>query len=369
MALDPSIPLAVRGGDLSRLGEAFLVGQQARRQGRIDEQTILQNKFKALDERQQRVTRSLIQGAARLEPLVDANDNTAIESSLNNRISSLNELGIDTADTQRELQSFKQDPDLFKRNVKSTIQFGERLGLLKKPEKQEGFTLGKGQQRFDPQGKVIAQSTQQEEAFTLKEGEKRFDPQGNIIAQGAKKEDKAPSGFRFTEGGNLEPIPGGKADFERKQGVEKITKSIELAEAKSALVVGKVDEALELIEKEFGVTGFTGKVSGFLAGTDAFSLKKNLATIQANLGFDSLQKMRDASPTGGALGQVSERELDLLISAVAALDIGLEKDVLTKNLEEVRTHYNKWLKTVKEANTQGEQTQTTQQDTIDFNDL
>lgn len=377
MALDPNIPLAARSSDLSQIGQSFsrgirdslaveqfrerrgAVGQErelGRQQIELNEQKLLQNQFNSLDERQQRVTKSLIQGAASIESLVDSNDDSAIEFALNTRISRLNELGVDSSDTQTELKSFRENPDLFKQNVKSVINFGERLGFLKKVESQEGFTLGKGQQRFDAQGRVIAQTSQQE-AFTLKEGERRFDSQGNTIAVGAKKEDKAPNDFRFTEDGNLEPIPGGKADFERKEGQERVIKLINLAEAKSSLVISKVDEALELIDKEFGVTGFTGKISGAVAGTDAFNLKKNLATIQANLGFDALQKMREASPTGGALGQVSERELDLLISAVAALDIGLSKDVIVKNLKEVKVHYGKWLETVKKANIQSQQQQ------------
>lgn len=348
MALNPNIPLSARASDLSQLGQSISRGidntsrmQQLRQEAQLHEQQLIQNKFNALDDRQQRVTRSLIQGAASIESLVDNNDDKAIELSLNNRIDRLNELGIDTSDTQRELQTFRDNPDIFKSNIKNAVNFGERLGLLKKkPERSKGFTLGKGQQRFDAQG--------------------------NIIAQGAKEEDKAPDGFRFTETGNLEPIPGGKADFERKAGQEKINASIELAEAKSKLVVTKVDEALALIDKELGVTGLTGKVTGLVAGTDAFSLRKNLATIQANLGFDSLQKMRDASPTGGALGQVSERELDLLISAVAALDIGLTKDVLVKNLNEVRVHYNKWLETVKKANQETSATLNPNQLSVNF---
>ncbi len=361
MALDPRIPLSVRAPDLSSIQSgitnAFQL-QEFQQQSQLNQQQLLQNKFKALDVRQQKVTNSLIQGAARLESLVDENDDIGIEFALNQRIRRLNEVGVDSNDTQKELQSFKDNPAQFKKNVKSAIQLGERLGLLKPTKQQEPFTLKEGEQRFDPQGRVIAQVAQEQKSFTLGEGEKRFDTQGNIIAQGAKKEDKAPTGFRFTQGGNLEPIPGGKADFERQQGVERITKSIDLAEVKSKLVIGKVDEALNTIEKEFGVTGFTGKVSAIVGGTDAFSLRKNLETIQANLGFDTLQRMRDASPTGGALGQVSERELDLLVSAVASLDIGQTKDRLVKNLGEVRTHYENWLKAVKKANTQGGQAQT-----------
>ena len=39
----------------------------------------------------------------------------------------------------------------------------------------------------------------------------------------------------------------------------------------------------------------------------------------SSIGFDRLQAMRDASPTGGALGQVSERELSQLNASIANL--------------------------------------------------
>ena len=42
-------------------------------------------------------------------------------------------------------------------------------------------------------------------------------------------------------------------------------------------------------------------------------------TVVSNIGFERLQAMRDASPTGGALGQVSDNELRLLSSALGSL--------------------------------------------------
>jgi hypothetical protein len=62
-----------------------------------------------------------------------------------------------------------------------------------------------------------------------------------------------------------------------------------------------------------------------------------LKLIQANLGFDELQKMRDASPTGGALGQVSEKELGLLINAQKALEEGMTPEAFALELDRLRT--------------------------------
>ena len=91
-------------------------------------------------------------------------------------------------------------------------------------------------------------------------------------------------------------------------------------------------------------TGLAGKGQSFVPGTDAYTLKERIATIKANLGFDRLQQMRDASPTGGALGQVAVQELQALQSSVASLDVGLPKKELDKNLGKIQSHYAGWLK-------------------------
>ena len=61
-----------------------------------------------------------------------------------------------------------------------------------------------------------------------------------------------------------------------------------------------------------------------------------IKTLKANLGFQEIQNMRDNSPTGGALGQVTERELDFLQSAVAALDVGMSEEQIIDSLMNIR---------------------------------
>jgi len=62
-----------------------------------------------------------------------------------------------------------------------------------------------------------------------------------------------------------------------------------------------------------------------------------LKLIQANLGFDELQKMRDASPTGGALGTVSDKEIGFLINAQKALEEGMTPEAFALELDRLRT--------------------------------
>ena len=110
-------------------------------------------------------------------------------------------------------------------------------------------------------------------------------------------------------------------------------------------VITDVQEANGLIGGM--TTGLVGKAQAFVPGTDAFNLNQRLLTIKANLGFDRLQQMRDASPTGGALGQVAVQELNALQSTVGSLEIGQDRKELAKNLEKIELHYSNWIRTTK----------------------
>lgn len=153
---------------------------------------------------------------------------------------------------------------------------------------------------------------------------------------------KPPVGYRYTPDGNLEPIPGGPKDMTAKN------KAIsETAEMKAKLVTQKVDEALK--ETGFFSTGLTGEVLGMIPGTGAYDLDATLDTIKANLGFNELQAMRQASPTGGALGQVAVRELEMLQATIASLKKGQSQAKLRSGLNQVKTHYGNWKKAVDAA--------------------
>jgi hypothetical protein len=167
--------------------------------------------------------------------------------------------------------------------------------------------------------------------------------------RGAGGGEKAPTGYRFTADGNLEAIPGGPA-FQKEQNMdEKQRAKADAGIAQAERLITKVDQALE-------------KVSGWTAGvgealqpglvtrmTGAADLKADLETIKANLGFAELQAMREASPTGGALGQVAVQELVALQSTVASLDQAQSPDQLRERLGEVKKHYENWRNAVMQA--------------------
>lgn len=113
-------------------------------------------------------------------------------------------------------------------------------------------------------------------------------------------------------------------------------------------VLGDVSAAATLVSGP--TTGLVGKGASFIPGTDAYNLNQRLLTIKANLGFDRLQQMREASPTGGALGQVAVQELEALQKTIGSLELGQDKKELTNNLNKIEHHYSNWIRT-----TRGEQ--------------
>jgi len=73
------------------------------------------------------------------------------------------------------------------------------------------------------------------------------------------------------------------------------------------------------------------------------TLNQLLAQVEANIAFDRLQRMRDESKTGGALGNVSNIELDLLKSTLGSINPDMELDVFLEQLNKVQRHYKNFL--------------------------
>jgi hypothetical protein len=96
------------------------------------------------------------------------------------------------------------------------------------------------------------------------------------------------------------------------------------------------------------VTGAIGTAMSYVAGSPAHDVASNIDTIVSSIGFERLQKMRDDSPTGGALGAISEKELALLNSALGSLRQSQSREQFLKNLRRVKTHYEASVQAIRE---------------------
>jgi hypothetical protein len=96
-------------------------------------------------------------------------------------------------------------------------------------------------------------------------------------------------------------------------------------------------------------TGITNATTGWIGGTPAFDLNATVDEITSNIGFDELRAMRAASPTGAALGSVTERELALLQSVIGSLRASQSREQFEYNLQRVRDQYNRSRAAIQQA--------------------
>lgn len=237
-----------------------------------------------------------------------------------------------------------------------------------------GFAIGMRQQaarmateQEKAQAEIGLKKAQTEKALreptegkVLPPGSVMVDAQGNVIARGEpvtpKTEQPSESLKKFKELVDL-GVPPERAraiayktestDIRRELADQKVAEKAEKKVEAEKLAVSNARSVITSIGEARGlVSGFTTGLGGTLAmlpGTDARKLQNKLTTIKANLGFDRLQQMRDASPTGGALGQVAVKEIEFLQSTVATLDQLDSPAALKEALDKIEASYKRWL--------------------------
>lgn len=136
----------------------------------------------------------------------------------------------------------------------------------------------------------------------------------------------------------MEPIEGSPA---AKESAERSAKEAETRRAdalKSDVIVTDIDRAKSIINtSRVPVTGWGSMLQHFPG--PARNVSALIDTVKANTGFDALQRMRNASPTGGALGNITEKEIAYLQATVGNLELSQSKDQLLFNLDRVRDAY------------------------------
>lgn len=155
-----------------------------------------------------------------------------------------------------------------------------------------------------------------------------------------------PDGQSVTDPRAATPFVGPSAADEaqlKEQGKMKAEKIAAMPRRKAAVekIDVTTDRLLEDIDKAISqvstvTAGPGGTLLAVFPGTSARDLQANLDTIKANVGFEALQAMREASKTGGALGSITEKELDLLQATLANFQVGQSPSQLIENLKKAR---------------------------------
>ena len=98
----------------------------------------------------------------------------------------------------------------------------------------------------------------------------------------------------------------------------------------------------ELLPKVSASTVGAGSLLGYVPGTPARNFAAEVDTLKANIIAGELTAMREASKTGGALGNVSDKESAFLSASLGALDLGQSPENFRKQLRKVEESIYRW---------------------------
>lgn len=143
------------------------------------------------------------------------------------------------------------------------------------------------------------------------------------------------------------PVPGSPAAIEAAQAADKARMRNEAMVKTAEIVTGKIQEARDILNQSSALnpaTGFGAETAAGIGGTNAANMKAATDTIVASIAFDKLQAIRESSPTGGALGAVSDTEMGLLSAAIASLSQTQSPEQFAKHLDDVERIYGDVMK-------------------------
>ena len=233
---------------------------------------------------------------------------------------------------------------------------------------QEQFSQGAG---FDDPGTAFMQNSEAfknaspEEQAGMREYLKASRSGGTTVnVEGGPKLPKPPSGFSYKYNPNntpvldrdgvpeLSPIKGGPEDPEvkakedakydrvREENKDRTRKVMMNEFAVLDKLLEKESKGMLSLSPTTSVSGASGALYSKVWGTPAFDFASSLETIKANIGFDRLQRMREASKTGAAVGQLSNRELGLLTETLGPTRQGMSPGRLREALAVIKKIYS-----------------------------
>ncbi|XAI95123.1 hypothetical protein [Microcystis phage Mwe-JY13] len=150
----------------------------------------------------------------------------------------------------------------------------------------------------------------------------RLEYEQALRSSGAPRTEAAPpAGYRYVRDaqGNImsmEAIPGGPADTsamtQRQAGHR---------ETSSDVVTNAAVRAVQALSADgMPTTGLIGRGMALLPESNAAEVRRQVDVLKSNATVENLTAMRQASPTGGALGSVTEKEGAMLAAKSGALD-------------------------------------------------
>jgi len=354
MPIDPNIPLQVQNiklespmNQLAMMGEAVKLGEMQRG-------VETQNKLRELYS--QGIDVSTPEGfkqVATLDPATalklrtDALKNIELQGNIKKTGIEVNQKTYDFAKQKLADLSFNPSDNNIKAHLEDGVLKGEvtpdqakatwqQVSALN-PEQRKAYFIDLGvkiEKRYEMSN--ISAAQQQANATAIR-GQ-------NLTAETTRRGQdigRIPVGYRQTDTGEIEPIPGGPTTTNLSP------KEIQVREAKfpqANLAVKSFESKADTVVKDIerlrnhpGLSSITGIAAGRLPGVTAQGREalELYEKVVAGLQFKELQDMRNASPTGGALGNVSNQEGTQLRQAAGALSRVQEKGSVQSELDRI----------------------------------
>jgi hypothetical protein len=275
----------------------------------------------------------LEQRRAGFQLIADLSSSAVDEPSYQTALARLNELGVDTSSLPPTY-----DPDY--------VATQQRLAMT-------------AAQRLDAELRERTAEVQ-ERQIGLREREFERGAAGG----GGRAMPAPPQGYRYTAAGDLEPIPGGPKDPKVVGESERVKISSREAAKRDATFSkvnqsykshsDKADDLVKLLtelKEAKGLPQLLGPIESRLPTfrQDTADAEAKLKTILARGQFRELQEMRNNSPTGGALGNVSNFEIQALQNAFAQLDTAQSEASFKRAVDRVVEELNRSKRNLKEA--------------------
>ena len=183
-------------------------------------------------------------------------------------------------------------------------------------------------------------------------------PQTNInVNTGQGEVGTIPPGYELmtdpeTGARRFEPIPGGPVAQEMQDAQEQERGRDQQRARAGSTVIQDLQRARDLIPelgplsgRDDTIGGIARTGAGFIPGsaewpsTVANRITQFTESALSNVGLDTLQQMRENSPTGGALGQVPVQQQRRLEQVLGSLDISQPPETLDTNIARVQNIY------------------------------
>ena len=230
-----------------------------------------------------------------------------------------------------------------------------------KPEAPRApITLGANQQAYDPAtGSLIASGPGKPAADSAQVKNYKFAKSkgfagtfqdwvmaANLARGGVMFHPEEIAGSGPTTAGGATLVPGSPAAIAADKAAqkklaleEKARKRKENVARAGGTVIQDLGRAIHIAETDWKASGPFAILWSKVPGTDAFTASGHIQSALSNVGLDTLQAMREASPTGGALGQVPVQQQKRLEQVLGSLDQAQPKEVLLDNLRRVQNTY------------------------------